>query len=143
MNNQQTIFEIYKAFGRGDIPAILEKLSDWVEWDYSGSSNEVPWLMYRRGKEEVADYFSAVSELEFNNFIPKEILAGKNVVVAILDIDSTYKPNGKIYAEKDAIHIWRFNSEGKVVSFRHCVDTYQHHVVYGSENATSSSASVF
>ena len=76
MNNQQTIFEIYKAFGRGDIPAILEKLSDWVEWDYSGSSNEVPWLMYRRGKEEVADYFAAVNELEFNNFIPKEILAG-------------------------------------------------------------------
>jgi ketosteroid isomerase-like protein len=34
MSNMQTVIEIYEAFGRGDLPTVLSKLSDSVEWEY-------------------------------------------------------------------------------------------------------------
>lgn len=139
MSNKQTVVEIYEAFGRGDVSAILEKLSDSVEWEYSGSSNEVPWLMLRRGKKEVAEFFTAVNELEFRKFVPKEILEGENIVISVLDIEATLKKNGESFAEEDEIHVWRFDSEGKVIRFRHGVDTYRHHLVYHSESKKSES----
>ena len=33
MSNVETVKEIYAAFGRGDIRAILDTLDDNVEWD--------------------------------------------------------------------------------------------------------------
>lgn len=34
MDNKQIVQTIYAAFGRGDIPAILEQLDDNVDWEY-------------------------------------------------------------------------------------------------------------
>ncbi len=141
MNNTKTIQEIYEAFGRGDIPAIMEKLSDSIEWDYSGNTADVPWFKKRRGKEEVAGFFESLNELQFNKFEPKDFLEGKNIVVSILDIDLIVKSNGNRIIEEDAAHIWRFDSEGKIVSFRHGVDTYQHHSAYNSSAKTSEAVS--
>ena len=33
MGNAETVQGIYEAFGRGDIPAIMERMSETVEWD--------------------------------------------------------------------------------------------------------------
>ena len=33
MSNVDTVKEMYEAFGRGDVPAIIEKLDENVEWD--------------------------------------------------------------------------------------------------------------
>lgn len=139
MSNKQTILEIYDAFGRGDVPAILEKLSDQVEWDYSGDSDEVPWLIHRRGKEDVLNFFEAVGELEFNELKPKEFLEGEDLVVVLLDIDAVYQKTGKGFAETDAVHLWRFDRDGRVSGFRHGVDTYRHHLAYrgDAESATT------
>ncbi len=142
MNNKQTILEMYEAFGRGDVPAILDKLSDSVEWDYSGNSSGLPWLKYRRGKEEVKNFFAAVSEMDFKTFDPKEFLEGDDLVVAILDIDAIYKPNGNRFGERDAVHIWRFDADGKVVSFRHGIDTYQHYLAYTGRTAATNAGSI-
>lgn len=132
MSNIQTVQTIYEAFGRGDVPAIMSKLSDSVEWDYSANSTEVPWLFNRKGKDETAGFFVSLSELEFNKFEPKEFLEGDNIVVVLLDIGFTVKPTGKQIGEKDAVHIWRFNKEGKVERFRHGIDTHKHHLAYKS-----------
>lgn len=140
MSNTKTIKEMYEAFGRGDIPAIMEKLSDSIEWDYSGNTAEVPWFRHRHGKSEVAGFFESLKDLQFNKFEPKEFLEGENIVVSILDIDLVVKLNGKRIVEEDAAHIWRFNSDGKIVSFRHGVDTYQHHSAYNSELKTAEAA---
>lgn len=132
---------MYEEFGRGDIPAILEKLSDSVEWDYSGNTADVPWFRHRRGKSEVTGFFESLNELQFNKFQPKEFLEGENTVVTLLDIDLIVKSNGSRITEEDAAHIWRFDSEGKIVSFRHGVDTFQHHRAYNAEVKTSEAAS--
>lgn len=140
MSNLNTIQEVYEAFGRGDVPAIMEKLSDSVEWDYSGNTADVPWFKHRRGKHEVVGFFESLSEVQFNKFQLKEFLEGENIVVCVLDIDLTVKSNGNRITEVDEMHIWRFDSEGKIVSFRHGADTYQHHTAYNSEAKISETA---
>ena len=124
--NASTVRELYEAFGRGDIPAILAKLDDNVEWEYGAAPHEVPWLQPRRGRNGAGEFFQSLAALEFHSFIPKAILAGENVVVALIDLSFTVKKTGKKVVEEDEAHVWRFNDAGKVVRFRHCADTNQH-----------------
>jgi hypothetical protein len=125
-NNANTVREMYEAFGRGDIPAILAKLDENVEWEYGAAPHGVPWLEPRRGRNGAGKFFESLAALEFHNFAPKAILEGEKVVVALVDLTFTVKKNGKKVVEQDEAHVWRFNDVGKVVSFRHCADTNQH-----------------
>jgi len=56
--NLETVKRIYAAFGRGDIPAILDTLADNVAWeawaDNSAGKVGVPWLVPRHGKAGAA-----------------------------------------------------------------------------------------
>jgi ketosteroid isomerase-like protein len=51
--NAQTAQEGYAAFGRGDVPAILELLTDDIEWIEPGPPDVIPAAGTYRGKEEV------------------------------------------------------------------------------------------
>jgi hypothetical protein len=42
MSNIETVKHIYEAFGRGDIPAIIDKLDPNVEWDVEDPTPGVP-----------------------------------------------------------------------------------------------------
>jgi len=123
--NANTVREIYEAFGRGDVPTILAKLDEKVEWEYGFAPNEVPWLQPRRGSNEAAKFFESLTAVEFHSFIPKAILESEGVVLALVDLSFTVKKTGKKFAEEDEVHVWRFNEAGKVVRFRHCTDTNQ------------------
>lgn len=125
--NAETVQQIYAAFGRGDIPAILETLGDDVEWEHHGASSDVPWLQERRGRASVGGFFEAVGKhLDITHFVVKDILEGPNVVVALVDINATVKDTGRSYSEVDEAHIWRFDDRGQVAKFRHAVDTHAH-----------------
>src|SRR4051812_29357911 len=92
MSNTQTVRDIYAAFGRGDIPAILERLADDVCWDHlpdgSGAArHEVPWLVARTGRDDVAGFFAALGALEFHVFPPTAILGGGAPLLALIDED--------------------------------------------------------
>ena len=58
MSNVETVRQIYAALGRGDIPAILERLSDSVEWEYGVNSTNVPWLQPGRSQAYVGEFFA-------------------------------------------------------------------------------------
>lgn len=126
MSHAATVQSIYAAFGRGDVPAILEHLAEDVDWEYAGAVAEVPYLQRRRGRAAVAGFFQALGGLEFVRFVPKELVAGPGVVVAIVDIEAIVKGTGKRIAEDDELHLWRFDDRGRVVRFRHGVDTHAH-----------------
>ncbi|MDZ7267145.1 MAG: nuclear transport factor 2 family protein [candidate division KSB1 bacterium] len=68
--NADTVRDIHAAFGRGDIPAILAKLDDDVEWEYGTTPHEVPWLAPRRGRNGAAEFFQSLGEIEFHHFVP-------------------------------------------------------------------------
>jgi ketosteroid isomerase-like protein len=42
MGNLEVVQEIYEAFGRGDVPAILDHLADDVGWDLDAPGYGVP-----------------------------------------------------------------------------------------------------
>lgn len=125
MGNVETVGRVYEAFGRGDVPAILEQLADDVRWEYP-SSTDVPWLQPRQGREAVIGFFEALGALDFQTFNVKELLGTGDVVVAVLDVEFVVKANGGRHAEKDQMHLWRFDDAGKVVHFRHGTDTLGH-----------------
>ena len=127
MSNAATVQGIYEAFGRGDIPAILAQLADDVEWDYAGGvSTDVPWLQPRKGRDAVVGFFEALGGADFDTFVPKAIIDGGDVVVALVDVGFTVKATGTRVSEEDEIHLWRFNADGKVARMRHGVDTHAH-----------------
>ncbi len=130
MSNIKVVQDIYAAFGRGDIPAILDRLADSIEWEYGSAPNEVPWLQPRRGRAEVGKFFESLSALEFHNFEPKTFLEGSGLVVVLVDLEVTVNQTGKRIIEEDEVHIWHFDASGRVVRFRHCVDSHQHVTAY-------------
>ena len=128
MSNVQVVQDIYEAFGRGDVPAILDQLVDNVDWEYAyrAAPNPVPWLEPRRGKEGVAAFFTSTQEhLVIHRFAVNSLAEAPGVIVALFDLEATVKRTGKDIVEQDEAHIWHFNEAGKVVRFRHCSDTYQ------------------
>jgi ketosteroid isomerase-like protein len=125
MSNVAVVGAMYEAFGRGDVPAILAHLAEDVEWEYGFNSTEVPWLQPRRGHQGVAEFFATLDDVEFHRFEPKTLLAAGDTVVALVDLEATVRATGQPVREEDEVHIWHF-AGGKVVRFRHRVDTHQH-----------------
>ncbi|HET7480595.1 MAG TPA: nuclear transport factor 2 family protein [Rubrobacteraceae bacterium] len=135
MQNVAVVGQIYEAFGRGDVPAILDHLAEDVEWEYGVDSTDVPWLQPRRGRQEVPGFFEALGALEIHSFAPKTMLESDDVVVAIVDFEATVKETGQRISEEDEAHIWHF-AEGKVVRFRHRSDTHQHQLAYQGQGVS-------
>ena len=126
MGNLETVQQIYAAFGRGDVPAILEHLDESVEWEYGVNSTDVPWLQPGRGREGAGAFFISLGEIDIHRFAVKNLLEGESVVAALIDIEFTVKATGKKVVEEDEVHLWHFNPAGKVTRFRHRADTLQH-----------------
>ena len=131
MSNVQTVQTIYEAFGRADVPAILDHMSDdveWEEWDGANTGQDagVPWLARRSGKDGVAGFFQALAEgMEVHSFQPTNLLAGGNQVAATISIDATATETGERFQDEE-IHLWTFDQAGKVTGFRHYADTAKH-----------------
>ncbi len=62
MSNLATAQMIYEAFGRGDVPAILDVCSDDVAWenweDNRAQKSGIPIMQARSGKPGVAEFFA-------------------------------------------------------------------------------------
>ena len=123
MGNVDTVKQMYEAFGRGDIPAILDKLDDNVEWDVEISTPDVPWLQPRKGKANIRAFFESLAPLDIKTFYPHTIIGGGDKVMALVHIDVDTK--GKHYSFPLEGHLWVFNPAGKVIKFQHITDTAQ------------------
>jgi uncharacterized protein len=136
MSNTQTVREIYAAFGRGDVPAILDRLAPDVQWEHwpdgSGAQRHgVPWLAERTGRDEVAGFFASLAALEIHAFAPTALLEGDALVVALIDLDATVVATGERVHDLE-VHVWRFGADGLVTEFRHVVDTAKHVEAYAA-----------
>jgi ketosteroid isomerase-like protein len=130
MSNQQTVREIYAAFGRGDIPAILDRLAPDVRWDHwpdgsGGQRHGVPWLEQRTGPEEVGGFFETLAALEFHRFEPTALIGEGDRVAALIDVEVTVRATGERFRDAE-VHLWTFDGGGAVCDFRHVVDTAKH-----------------
>ncbi len=126
--NVDVVQETYEAVGRGDIPALLDLLTDDVEWTLQGPS-VIPFAGTRRGREGVAEFFSLVGgNLEFERFEPREFVAQGDTVVVLGYERSLIKPTGRTF-EQEWAHVYKLR-DGKVAEFLALEDTAAHAVAF-------------
>src|SRR4051812_27204005 len=86
--NSATTAAIYEAFGRGDVPAILDALADdvsWEHWSDPRNREEVPWLQPGRGREAAMRFFDTVGALQIHEFEVLDLIGdGRQVAVEVL-----------------------------------------------------------
>lgn len=136
MSNLETVKAIYEAFGKGDIPFILSKLADDVDWEQWAENYvqtaDVPYLRYKKGVSDVVEFFQEVAKLGITKFEVLALMDGADKIAAEIEIETT------TFTDEE-IHFWVFNEEGKVSRFRHYVDTAKH--IAAAEKVKSLSAS--
>lgn len=130
MSNLKIVQSMYEAFGRGDVPLIISHMAPEVVWEYGSAPHDIPWLQVQQGSAGVTKFFESLAAVEFHKFVPKVILEGPDLVVALIDLEFTVKKTGRKVVETDEPHIWHFNKIGKVIRFRHAADTLQHWNAY-------------
>jgi ketosteroid isomerase-like protein len=121
----ETVQQIYAAFGRGDVPAILARLAADVEWEYATGANPIPWLQPLKGRDQVPRFFEALqANIEITRFEVGKIFGDGSTVVDLVNLDYTARASGRQVQEIDEVHIWHFNAAGNVQRFRHRADTW-------------------
>ncbi len=123
MTNVQIVEQIYAAFGRGDVPAILEHVAEDCDWEYDVAPNDIPWLQRRRGRGEIVGFFASLAAVEFTEFVPRAIVAGPGFVVALVTVAATVKATGGKFREEHEMHLFWFDERGRVTRFKHGVDS--------------------
>jgi ketosteroid isomerase-like protein len=113
-------------FGRGDVSAILSHLSEDITWDvteepWTPHAAGVPWLLPRRGREEVMEFFGIVGAWSYERFEVLDMLASETQVAAEIRLTAEL-PNGK-RIDEEVIHLWTFGPDGKVIKLRRMLDT--------------------
>ncbi len=129
MTNVQTIQSIYEAFGRGDVAAILSHISEdvaWEQWkDNSAVKAGVPYLVPRRGRAGVAEFFASLAVAEIHDFQVLGFLEGGRHVGVLVEIELTIKATGRRFRDQE-LHLWTLDERGQVVGMRHHIDTAKH-----------------
>jgi len=121
-NNIELMQEMYAAFGRGDIDAILATVTEDVDWGTQSVATEIPWYRIRQGREGVADFFRTLAtEIDFERFEPNLFAATGDQVLIRVDYTYRFKKNGK-GAATTGIHQFTFR-DGQVSQFRAYEDT--------------------
>jgi ketosteroid isomerase-like protein len=133
----EIVQDMYAAFQRRDIEAIMNHLADDVQWEsWAANSSQaagVPWMTARQGKEDVMEFFRIVGEFTFHEFSVLNLMAGEHHVSTELVVDATVPGGGRFRDEE--MHLFTFNAEGKVTRLRHYTDTAKHIAAARGEQA--------
>jgi ketosteroid isomerase-like protein len=125
-SHTESIAAMYEAFGRGDIAAILSRLSADVAWDvtdepWSLHAAGVPWAQPRRGHAGVSEFLEIVGAWRYERFEVLDMLSSETRVAAVLRIIADL-PNGN-RIDDVTVHLWTFGADGKVTELRRMLDT--------------------
>jgi ketosteroid isomerase-like protein len=114
----QVVEQAYDAFGRGDIPAILELLDDGVEWTAPAT---LPQGGSYKGREEVGSFFAAVGSAFERLEVEPEGMGevGDELVVAVVRLNGTRRGGGP--AGWGAVHAFSVR-DGRITRFREYTD---------------------
>lgn len=122
--NVALVEAIYTAFGTGDVPGVLSRMSAdivWTEAENFPYADRNPYL----GPEAVlTGVFARIGE-EWDGFtaMPEDLLDAGDTVVVLGRYTGTYKATGRVL-DAQLVHVWRVE-DGQVVSFQQYTDTLQ------------------
>ncbi len=121
-DNIKTIQAIYEAFGRGDVGAILDAVTDDVDWATDTSSTVAPWYGVRHGKDGVTSFFEAFgSSMEVDEFTPFTFAANDDAVFTVVRFRGKAHGTGKPVA-MNLHHYFRFRG-GRIEYYRGTEDS--------------------
>jgi ketosteroid isomerase-like protein len=124
--NIETIKAMYAAFGRGDLPFVLEQLADegFQDWRVNSATDTgVPWHQNFASKRDVPGFFQALSgNVEHVRFEPRDFASNGNQVYATIDMTLKVKATGKMIEMNDVVHVFTFKN-GRIVKLRAAEDT--------------------
>jgi ketosteroid isomerase-like protein len=119
--NSKLIADLYAAFARGDVPYILERITDDVQFGHSDSP-EVPYGGTYEGKDGVKRFFGNVDgAVEVKSFEPKTYLSSGDEVIATGIWSAVARASGNPFTAQWA-HRFRVK-DGKVTYFHGYEDT--------------------
>jgi uncharacterized protein len=123
--NIQTIKEMYEALGRGDVEAILERVTDDVDWSTDAAIESAPWYGPRHGKDGVRSFFEAIGKTgPITEFTPLSFASNHDGdVMVFLRYAFTVTATGKDVA-MNMHHYWKFR-DAKACFVRSSEDTAQ------------------
>jgi ketosteroid isomerase-like protein len=137
--NAATVADIYAAFGRGDVPTILDKIAPNCRWEAWGNNRAqrqgVPTLQPRTGPAGVADFFAVVGGLQIHDFQVLDVIASERQVAVEVVIDLSTPNGGR--ARDEELHLWTLDESQQVVRMRHYVDTAKHIAAFAGEDTTT------
>ena len=123
--NIEFIKDLYAAFGRGDLPYILERFAPELE-EFGVTANgqaRAPWHVTASTRAGVAKYFELLlGALEPIRLEPQHLAAGGDYVYATLDHAYRVRKNGKTLPMKNGVHRFKIK-DGKVVGWVASEDT--------------------
>jgi uncharacterized protein len=123
-SNIKTIAQVYDAFGRGDVAAILDAVTDDVDCASEAASGAAPWYGVRHGKDAVAAFFTDFgSTMEVDEFTPVSFAANDADVLTVVRFRAHSRATGKT-AEMNLHHFFTFR-DGKIAYYRGTEDTAQ------------------
>ena len=131
MNNVQLARDVYEAFGRGDIPAVLGMMDPDIEWSEAEGNpykpDGKPWL----GPDAILNNLFIKLGTEWDGFTvtPREFHDAGSVVVVDARYTGVYKETGKSL-DAQVCHVLKWR-DGKLASFQQYVDTAQLQEVVG------------
>lgn len=110
-----------QLFGRGDMPGILARLDEQIEWITPVIAG-MPGSRTKHGHTGVIEFFAAVRECwEFEAFEPREFIAHGDLVA----VEGFYRAKSRktgVVAESPWVMVWRFQN-GKCIRFQEYTGT--------------------
>jgi ketosteroid isomerase-like protein len=122
LENERVVQEMFTAFGKGDIPGVLDTLAEDIEWRIAGPS-ELSYAGLHRGRDEVAKFFETLGQAaEFEAFEAQEYFSRGDKVVVLGRERQRIKATGLV-VETEWAMVFTVRS-GKIARYHNYVDTH-------------------
>ena len=119
-SNVRLMEQLYEAFGRGEIPAVLARFDPKIEWI---SAEGAPYPGTFTGPQAVLEgvFMRLATEWEGFRADAVEFIHGGDQVVALGRYSGTYRATGRAMTAAFA-HVWTLR-DGSIVRYRQYVDS--------------------
>jgi len=118
--NVEAVRRIYQATNDGDLPSVLNMLSEDVELFLFGSA-KVPWAGHWRWRQGAEQFLIAMGKAAEVRDTPEVLVGAGDLVIAIHRPRVRIRATGRD-ADFNCVHVWTFRN-GLVVRMREYADT--------------------
>ncbi len=122
--NVALVEAIYAAFGAGDVPGVLSRMSPDIVWNEAENFPYADRNPYLGPEAVLTGVFARIGE-EWDGFtvVPEDLLDAGETVVVLGRYKGSYKATGRAL-DAQLVHVWRVE-DGEVVRFQQYTDTLQ------------------